>query len=232
MDTTIKGYTKRFTILILGLAFAAYGVGLTVNANLGLSPWDVFAQGIAIQASKILGREILLGTVIQITGVFVLLIVILLKEKIGFGTLFDIALLGQFLNIYMKYGFLPSSENKAFQFAMLLAGYCIWAVGIYIYMAAGLGAGPRDSLMAALAKRNVPISLAKNLVEFTVFVIGWLLGGSVGVGTIVAVVAMGYIIKVVFTIFKFDITTVHNDSILETLQYLKKNFVKTTTIEE
>ncbi|MEG2929558.1 MAG: hypothetical protein RR846_08435, partial [Oscillospiraceae bacterium] len=72
MDTTVKGYIVRFIKLIVGLAIGSFGVMFTINANLGLSPWDVFAQGIAIKVSAAMGTEVLLGTIIQIVGVFVL----------------------------------------------------------------------------------------------------------------------------------------------------------------
>ncbi|MEG3029631.1 MAG: hypothetical protein RR827_04465 [Oscillospiraceae bacterium] len=226
MDTTVKGYIVRFIKLIVGLAIGSFGVMFTINANLGLSPWDVFAQGIAVKVSAAMGTEVLLGTIIQIVGVFVLLIVILLKEKIGVGTLCDILVFGQFMNIYTKLGVVPTPQTLPMRLLFLLIGFSIWSIGVYVYMSAGLGAGPRDSLMAALTKRNIPVSLAKNGTESVVLLIGFLLGGQVGIGTVVAVFIMGYMLKIVFGIFDFDIKTVHNDSVVETVMNLKKTLTK------
>ncbi|MEG1895412.1 MAG: hypothetical protein RR162_04160 [Oscillospiraceae bacterium] len=226
MDTTVKGYIVRFIKLIVGLAIGSFGVMFTINANLGLSPWDVFAQGIAVKVSAAMGTEVLLGTIIQIVGVFVLLIVILLKEKIGVGTLCDILVFGQFMNIYTKLGVVPAPQTLPMRLMFLFIGFSIWSIGVYVYMSAGLGAGPRDSLMAALTKRNVPVSLAKNGTEAVVLLIGFLLGGQVGIGTVVAVFIMGYMLKIVFGIFDFDIKTVHNDSVVETVMNLKKTLTK------
>lgn len=230
MGTTIKDYAIRFARLILGLSIGAFGVTFTVNANLGLSPWDVFAQGIAVKASVFFGAEIMMGTIIQIVGIFVLVAVIFLKETIGIGTIADIILFGQILNICMKSGIIPIPQTMPMRIVSLFVGFCIWSVGVYVYMSAGLGAGPRDSLMAALAKKNVPISLAKNGIEACVLLVGFLLGGQVGLGTLVAVFIMGYLIKFVFGVFKFDITTVENDSILDTIRNIKKTLEKSASV--
>lgn len=230
MDTTIKGYALRVLKLFFGLGLGAFGVAFTINANFGLSPWDVFAQGVAIKATELAGREIMLGTIIQLVGVVVLLAVILLKETIGFGTICDILVFGQFLNMYMKAGVVPTPESTPMRLIFLFVGFFIWSFGIYVYMSAGLGAGPRDSLMAALARRNIPVSLAKNSIEAVVLAIGFLCGGKVGLGTVVAVFIMGYFIKFIFGIFKFDITTVENDSIIDTIRNIKKALTKTVSL--
>lgn len=222
MHSLVMSYTKRILSTSLGLAVCAYGIGMTVAANLGLGPWDVFHQGIALQLSKILGREIMMGTVSQISGVVVLIAVIALREKIGIATLLDIYLYGECLNVYMKYNLLPVFENVPARLAEIVIGYLIWGVGVYIYMKPQLGAGPRDSLMVALAKKNIPINMARNLMEFVVFIIGWIAGGTVGIGTVISVVIMGYVLKVVFGIFKFDVTKVKNESLIDTAKRFKK----------
>ena len=220
MKTSVKGYIKRFAMLMGGLIIAAYGVSMTAVSNLGVSPWDVFAQGLALKLSAMLGTTILMGTTIKWTGWVVLILSIALKEKVGFGTIIDIMIVGSFINFYLTSGIVPNPESIVLRFVLLIAGFVVWSFGIYLYLAAELGAGPRDGLMAALAKRNIPVSLAKNSIEAVVFVIGWVMGGTVGVGTVIAVFIMGYLIKFWFAVFKFDIAQAKNESIVDTV----KNF--------
>lgn len=221
-----KGYIKRFFMLTAGLLIAAYGICMTVNSQLGISPWDVFAQGLAFKLSDITGNTYTLGTLTRWIGWVVLVLAIVLKEKIGFGTIYDIMIVGSFINFYTDNGLVPEPESIVFKFILLIAGFVIWSFGVYFYMAAELGAGPRDSLMAALAKRNIPVNIAKNAIEAVVFVIGWICGGTVGVGTVIAVFIMGYLLKFWFALFKFDLAKAENESLMDTAKNIKKLFAK------
>lgn len=218
MKTSAKGYLKRFAMLFGGLIVAAYGVSMTVVSNLGVSPWDVFAQGTAIKLSAVFGTTVLMGTMIRAIGWVVLILSILLKEKVGFGTITDIVIVGSFINFFTTSGVVPNPEQFIGRIVLMMIGFVVWSFGVYLYLAAELGAGPRDSLMAALAKRNIPVSLAKNSIEAVVFVIGWIMGGTVGIGTVIAVFIMGYLIKFWFVVFKFDIAEAKNESVLETVK--------------
>jgi uncharacterized membrane protein YczE len=224
--TSVKGYIKRFIMLTAGLMIAAYGICMTVNSQLGISPWDVFAQGLAFKLSDITGNTYTLGTLTRWIGWVVLVLAIVLKEKIGFGTIYDILIVGSFMNFYTDNNLVPSPESFALRLVLLVAGFVVWSFGVYFYLAAELGAGPRDSLMAALAKRNVPVNIAKNAIEAVVFVIGWICGGTVGLGTVIAVFIMGYLIKFWFAVFKFDIAKAENESLLDTVKNIKQMFTK------
>lgn len=221
MDCTLKGYAFRFLRLFAGLATAAVGIACTVNANLGLSPWEVLSQGISIKTN------IMLGTLTQIIGIFVLMLVIVFKEKIGLGTLCDIAIVGKCINIYLQYNLIPQPNSFTGKFILLVSGLLVWSFGVYLYMSAGLGAGPRDSLMVALTKKfNVKISFAKNSIELIVLIVGYLLGGTVGLGTVISVFLVGYVIRGIFFVFRFDVKTIQNDSIMDTLNNIKSQLVK------
>ena len=224
--TSVKGYLKRFVMLTAGLLIAAYGICMTVNSQLGISPWDVFAQGLAFKLSDITGNTYTLGTLTRWIGWVVLVLAIVLKEKIGFGTIYDILIVGSFMNFYTNNNLVPAPENFILRLILLVAGFVLWSFGVYFYLAAELGAGPRDSLMAALAKRNVPVNIAKNAIEAVVFVIGWICGGTVGLGTVIAVFIMGYLIKFWFAVFKFDIAKAENESLLDTVKNIKQMFTK------
>ncbi len=220
------GYAKRFVMLTAGLLIAAYGICMTVNSQLGISPWDVFAQGLAFKLSEITGKSYTLGTLTRWIGWFVLLLSILLKEKVGFGTIYDILIVGSFINFYSNNNLVPSPQSFILRFILLIVGFIVWSFGIYLYLAAELGAGPRDGLMAALAKRNLPINVAKNVIEAIVFVIGWICGGTVGIGTVIAVFIMGYLLKFWFSIFKFDLAKAENELLFDTIRNIKNIIVK------
>lgn len=226
---SLKNYAKRILTVTFGLVFASYGVGLTVTAELGVSPWDVFSQGVALQLSEILGREVMMGTITQLTAVIVIFVDIALKEKIGVATIIDTFIFGGALNFFLKNNMLPLPQTFAAKFILMLLGYFIWGLGIYIYMKQALGAGPKDALFVIFAKRKIPVAVAKNLIEAVVFVVGWLMGGTIGIGTIVAVFAMGFIIEFWFKVFKFDVTKVENESIFETIKNIN-SLIKTKSV--
>ena len=117
-------------------------------------------------------------------------------------------------------------ESFVWKFILLIGGFVIWSYGVYLYLAAELGAGPRDSLMAALSKRGLPVNIAKNAIEAVVFVIGWIFGGTVGIGTVIAVFIMGYLLKFWFALFKFDLAKAENESLLDTAKNVKRLFTK------
>ena len=223
-ELSFKSYIKRVLLVVFGLALSAYGIGMTIYADLGLAPWDVFNQGVALQLHKHFGIDIMMGTVSQITCAFIIIIVLLLKEPIGISTILDTILFGGFLNFFMKHNLLPSTEIYAVRFVLLGIGFVIWAIGVWLYMQPQLGAGPRDSLMIALAKRNIPVSIARNSTEMFALAIGWMCGGKVGIGTIISVFFIGYVLQFVFKLVKFDATKIKNESLFETARIFKKMF--------
>lgn len=224
--STVKGYIKRFVMLTAGLLIAAYGICMTVNSQLGISPWDVFAQGLAFKLSDITGNTYTLGTLTRWIGWVVLVLAVILREKIGFGTIYDILIVGTFINFYTENNLVPMPQSFAFKFILLICGFIVWSFGVYFYLAAELGAGPRDSLMAALSKRGLPVNIAKNAIEAVVFVIGWICGGTVGIGTVIAVFIMGYLLKFWFAVFRFDLAKAENESLLDTAKNVKAMFSK------
>ena len=104
---------------------------------------------------------------------------------------------------------------------LLGVGFIIWAIGVYMYMQPQLGAGPRDSLMIALAKRGISVGLARNSTEFFALAVGWLCGGKVGIGTVISVFFIGYVLQFVFKLVKFDATKIKNESLFEPVKNFK-----------
>lgn len=166
-----------------------WGVALMVVADLGLSPWEVFHQGISVRTG------IPLGTVGIITGLMVLLMWIPLSERIGIGTVFNVILIGIVIDVTLLV--LPVSVASMWiRWMLLLGGVLLIAVGTGFYIGAGLGPGPRDGLMTGLGRKGLPIGVARFGIEISVLGIGFLLGGTVGVGTVVFAIAIGPLVAI------------------------------------
>lgn len=177
----------RLARLLPGLVLFGIGIALMVDADIGLSPWQVLHQGISRRTG------IPLGTVVIIVGVIVLSLWIPLRERIGLGTLGNVIIIGVVLDIALWLS--PIDELALWQqVAMMVSGVATIGVASALYIGAGLGPGPRDGLMTGLAKRGYRIGLVRTAIEVTVLVIGWLLGGTVGIGTVTFALGVGPII--------------------------------------
>lgn len=208
----MKQLSLRTLKLIWGLFLFALGVVLTIQANIGLAPWDAFSVGV----SNITG--ITYGNVVILTGVGILIFILLLKEKIGLGTILNTVLIGAMSDILLGLKIIPVMDNFFFGLIMLLVGQIVISFGSYFYIGQGLGSGPRDSLMIALSKRlpNVSIGVIRGGIEGTALIIGWLLGAKVGIGTIISVFGIGFIIQYTFKLLRFNVKAVKHDSLFDT----------------
>lgn len=175
---------RRMPPLLFGLVIFGFGLALMVIADLGLAPWDVLHQGI----SKRTGIPI--GTVVIIVGVLLLVLWIPLKERIGIGTIANAIVIGVVLDLSLLV--LPDRLTAwPLQWAALLVGVVLVGIGSGYYIGAGLAPGPRDGLMTGIARLGPPIFAVRAAIELSVLVVGWLLGGTVGVGTVLFALAMG-----------------------------------------
>ncbi|MDH2430204.1 hypothetical protein [Sphaerisporangium sp. TRM90804] len=174
---------NRLLRLYTGLALYGAGIGLQVESALGNDPWDVFHQGLSVRTGWSIGTWIIL------VGALVMVFWIPLRQRPGIGTVSNIVLLGLFadLTIWLS----PTPEPLAVRWIYLLSAVVFIAVATGLYIGAGLGPGPRDGLMTGLNRLGLSIRVARTLIEVTVLVAGWLLGGTVGVGTVVFAVAIG-----------------------------------------
>lgn len=174
---------RRLVQLYGGLALYGLGIALQVASGLGNDPWDVFHQGL----SRRLGLSI--GTWIIIAGLLVMLLWIPLRQRPGLGTVSNALLVGVFADLFLH--LLPHPDGAAPRWAYLLAAVLVGGFATGCYIGAGFGAGPRDGLMTGLAARGHSIRKVRTGIELTVLAIGWLLGGTVGVGTLVYAVCIG-----------------------------------------
>ena len=196
----------------LGLFIFSIGVYLTIQANIGLAPWDCLSMGVSARVGYSYG---IVHTAISI---IILIIDILLKEKIGYGTILDALLVGNYVDWIGYLKLVPVSDNVAVSCAMVIIGLLIMGYGQYFYMAAAQGCGPRDSLLIALGKRfpRTPIGVVQTFMVGIALLIGWLLGGPVGIGTIISVFGMGTALQIVCKILLFEPRDVVHKNVFET----------------
>jgi uncharacterized membrane protein YczE len=179
----------RLPGLVLGLLLFGAGIALMAAAGLGLGPWEVLHQGISRHTG------IPLGTVGIILGIPILLLWIPLGEVPGIGTVLNVLLIGTATNIVLPA--LPHPADPLPQLAMMVAGVVTIGLGSGLYLGAGLGPGPRDGLMTGLHHRyGWSIRRGRTAIELTVLVAGFLLGGTVGLGTVVFALGIGPIVQV------------------------------------
>ncbi len=166
-----------------------------VSAEIGLSPWDVLAMGISIQTSLSFGWATVL-----VSGL-VLLLWIPLKVKPGVGSILNAILVGLFADLWLL--FLPSYELMVTKIAIFSLGTVTIGLATGLYISAGLGKGPRDGLMVGTAERTKkPFWIIRSFYEVTVLIIGFSLGGPVGLGTVIFVVSIGYLTQLGLQLFK------------------------------
>jgi len=177
----------RLTQLVAGLTVFGFGIALMVVADLGLSPWQVLHQGISQRAG------VAIGTVTIVTGIVVLLGWIPLGERIGLGTILNVAIIGNALNLSLR--LLPYQfANTGIRWVAMACGVGLIGLGSGLYIGVRMGPGPRDGLMTGLARRGINIGVVRTGLEITVLTIGWLLGGTVGFGTIAFAAGIGPLI--------------------------------------
>lgn len=212
----MRSFSKRFLRLIIGLFLCSLGILLTIQANIGYAPWDAFHVGFA----KTIGVS--LGTSSIIVGLAIVVVTILLGEKLGVGTLLNMFLIGIFLDVLIMSNVIPIVDNSFLGLLMLLIGLFIIALGSYFYIGSGFGAGPRDSLMVGLTRKTkLPVGLCRVMVELSAALIGYKLGGMIGLGTIIAAFAIGFCVQITFKLLNFDTTTVKHETLQETFNIIK-----------
>ena len=209
----LKHFIVRFFWLNTGLALFSLGIVLTIRANIGFSPWDVFHAGVSETAG------ITLGTASILVGLVILIVVALMKEKLGLGTIFNMVIIGLLVDVMLP--LIPMAEGFMIGIPMLVSGLFIISLGSYFYIGSGFGAGPRDSLMVVLMRiTKKSAGFCRTTVESIAVAVGWLLGGMVGIGTVIAAIGIGFCIQITFKLLKFDATAVKHETLTDTLRLL------------
>jgi uncharacterized membrane protein YczE len=192
--------TRRIVQLLVGLVLYGVADGLMIRAVLGVDPWTVLSQGLSIHTG--LG----IGLLTNIIGVFVLLLWIPLRQKPGVGTVLNILIIGP--SIELGLWLVPPMTEIWAQILVFAAGLGLLAVASGLYIGARMGPGPRDGLMTGLNSRfGVPIWVARTSVELTVLVVGWILGGNVGLGTVAFALLIGPLCTLTLPLFAIPAPT-------------------------
>ena len=212
----MNNYVKRTIRLIFGLFLYALGIFLSIQANIGLAPWEAFSMGGSYLT------HLSYGDIVVITGFIIIAIDYVLKEKIGFGTILNAILIGKFVDLIQFFNIIPMMSNFWLGLLMLLLGQVVICVASYFYIGAALGCGPRDALMVALGKRlpKIPIGAIRGLIEGSVLLVGWLLGAKVGIGTVISAFGIGFILQFTFKLLRFDVKKIKHESITDTIKEL------------
>lgn len=183
----------RLTQLLIGLVLYGVACGVMVEAGIGLDPWTVFAQGLSLQTG------IGIGWVTNLIGFAVLLLWIPLRQRPGIGTLANILVVGTSMQVTVD--LMPAAHGFWWQLTVFVFGMLLLSLACAVYIGARLGPGPRDGLMTGIHSRlGWPIWLARLIVEASVLLLGWLLGGTVGLGTVLFAIGIGPLIQIAMRI--------------------------------
>ena len=189
-----RAILPRLPGLLAGLLTFGLGISLMVEAGLGLGPWEALHQGISVRTG------IPIGTVSILLGIPILALWWPLGQRPGIGTLINVAIVGSATNVGIL--LIPAQRELAAQVAMMLAGVVVIGIGSGLYLSADLGPGPRDGLMIGLHRRfGWSIRRARTLLELSALGLGFLLGGTIGVGTLAFAFGIGPVVQVMLGIF-------------------------------
>ena len=214
-DTRIR-VLRSILQTLCGLLIYSFGVYLTIAANIGLAPWDCFCMGISQHTPQNYGSTMVLVSVTAI------LIQLLFRERIGFATIFDALITGRLTQFFIDISPYPENHSLWLGIVLLLLGFLIIDLGIYVYMSAELGSGPKDGLMIVIGKKlpKIPIGIIGILLWSAVTLIGWMLGSSVGIGTLLSIFGAGFIMHIFYDAIGFEPRKLKHKSLKETLKSL------------
>ena len=182
--------TARAAALLVGLVGYGFSMAVMVQANLGLDPCDVFHQGLAERTGTTIGAAT------AVVGVVVLLAWIPLRNRPGIGTVANVVVIAVVVDLGIAV--LPAPDAMGIRVAMMLGAVALNAISTVLYIGAGLGPGPRDGLMTGLvARTGLSVRVVRTSIEATVLAVGWLLGGTVGVGTVIYALGIGPLVQLV-----------------------------------
>jgi len=215
ISTDFKPISSLFRI-IFGLVIYSFGVYLTIYANIGLAPWDCLGMGITKHTPLNYGSSMVL------IGVCAIVIQLILRERIGFAALFDALITGRLTQFFIDISPYPENHSLWLGIVFMLFGFLFIALGMYVYMSAECGCGPKDGLLIAIGKRmpKIPIGVVEMLLWTVVTLIGWLLGGSVGIGTVISTLGAGAVMHLFYTVIHFEPRKLRHRSIKETFSIL------------
>ena len=212
-----ESFGFRLFETVLGLAIAGVAFYMIVKANIGLSPWDAFAMAVSYYI------PITYGQAVQLVGIVVLAADLLMREKIGLGTLEDVLIVGWVIDLMSLWDPMPVCGTTVEGVAVMIAALLLIGLGQFLYMRAGLSCGPRDALTVGIGRRmrKLPIGAVQCIMQGVVFVVALVMGGPIGVGTFVFAFCAGPAAQLVFNLCRFEPRDVEHEGLLQSLGRLK-----------
>lgn len=210
-NSTVKSILLNALIAAVSLFVNGFGIYLTILAGIGAAPWDVFSLGL----SKTLG--ILYGNASVTVSFLILAVDVLMKEPIGIAMFIDAVVVGKAVDFFNYLALFSHPRTMIGSVIMMIVGLFIIGYTCFTYMWASLGCGPRDTLLVGLAKRlkRIPIGAISIMILSMVTLVGYLLGGPVGIGTLICAFCTGPIMQFAFRTVHFDATTIHHQNLRE-----------------
>ncbi|MBD3172322.1 membrane protein [Candidatus Bathyarchaeota archaeon] len=209
-----RSFLIRLPSLYFGLFLFALGAVMILYADLGMSPWGVFQVGLMNSVGLTFGQAS------QVVGLGVLVLGWLLGFPPGFGTVMNMYFIGYFIDRIIKWGIVPRFNNLGMQLVLLVGGMVMIGVASYFYLRPKLGAGPRDGLMIGLVQKlDRPVGQVRGGIEVTVTVLGYLMGGPIGLGTVITALSIGYFVQLAFKLGNYDRNAKHMN-LYELAKYL------------
>lgn len=210
-NSTVKSILLNALIAAVSLFVNGFGIYLTILAGIGAAPWDVFSLGL----SKTLG--ILYGNASVTVSFLILAVDVLMKEPIGIAMFIDAVVVGKAVDFCNFLALFSQPRTMIGSVIMMIVGLFIIGYTCFTYMWASLGCGPRDTLLVGLAKRlkRIPIGAISIMILSMVTLVGYLLGGPVGIGTLICAFCTGPIMQFAFRTVHFDATTIHHQNLRE-----------------
>ncbi|MEA4960674.1 MAG: membrane protein [Lutispora sp.] len=208
---------KKMPMLLFGLFLYSAGIVATLYSRLGMSPWEVFHMGIVNHTPLTLGQTS------QITGLCILALSYFIGVVPGLASIMNMYFIGFFIDLIDNSGFYKTPDTILGKLFLLMLGILMIGWATFFYLKVQLGAGPRDGLMEGLVKKmKKPVWLIRGAIELTVLTIGYLLGGPIGVGTLIIAFTIGLSVQLAFKLGKYDSKSVEHENLLMMADNLKK----------
>ena len=211
-----KKIIRQWLQIVFGLLIFSFGVHLTIYANIGLAPWDCLGMGLSYNTPLNYGLSM------TAIAAVILVIDLCLHERIGFGTVIDALLTGNLVQMFNSLNPFPENHNLWLGIVIMLTGFVFMALGMFVHMSAAQCCGPRDSLLVGLGKRmpRIPIGMVGIILWAAVLLTGWLLGGPVGIGTLISTFGAGAIMQAVYNVIHFEPRDIRHRDIVEITKIL------------
>ncbi len=203
----------------LTMFFIGFGIYLQIEADIGFPSWNALNQGFSIVF------PITYGTASITIGLTIVVVDLLMKEPIGMGTLIDAVCVGLGCDFFAMLDPVPELNSFFVKLVLFLISLYILSIGQYMYMITGLSCGPRDAFTVAVGKRckKLTIGTVNNIISIVVLLISWLMGATIGIGTVISVFGMGLVMDWTFRSVRFEPRNVHHEDIMTTLKAIIKN---------